>query len=155
MSTQSPLIDLIFTKLTLIYGRDFTDRYAGLPTPAVKAEWAQSLGGYLNRPEAIRFALENLPASKPPTVLEFRALCARLPEYAPPRLPAPKCDRERVRRLLARAKDAVSHAHGGADWAHELAARAEAGEIRLTLAQREAIRSALGRKGHTHGEDQA
>jgi hypothetical protein len=148
MSMQSASIDAIFTKLALTYGRDFTDRYAALDPLAVKADWARELFPWLNKPAAIRFALDNLPPGKPPTSIEFRALCNRAPEIAPKRLPAPKTDAERVRSLLSRAKDAVGRAWiGKAASARRLQARSEAGEIRLTQAQREWIRAVLSREG--------
>jgi hypothetical protein len=64
----------------------------------VKANWANELGRFKDRPEAIAYALENLPAEQPPTVLQFRALCAAAPvAYEAPALPAP--DPQGLRRI--------------------------------------------------------
>lgn len=46
--------------------------------------WAEKLGGYKNRPEAIRAVLDHLP-SNPPTLPEFLQLCRNA--YVPEALP--------------------------------------------------------------------
>lgn len=73
MSLPFVFIDQIFSKLTLIYGRDFASRWEGMNISDVKADWAHELDGLDRSPQRIAYALKNLPTSKPPTVLEFRA----------------------------------------------------------------------------------
>lgn len=46
--------------------------------------WAEKLGGYKNRPEAIRAVLDHLPTN-PPTLPEFLQLCRNA--YVPEALP--------------------------------------------------------------------
>jgi len=108
MSLPDVWVDRIFTKLALVYGRDFLSRWEGLELDDVKADWAHELSGMAVRPERIRYALENLPASKPPTVLDFRNLCmqARFDEL--PALPAPSdpaAMAEGLRRLKEKAAE--------------------------------------------------
>ena len=79
MSLPSNWIDTIFSKLTLIYGRDFAGRWEGMNIADVKADWAHELDGLDASPQRIAYALKNLPASKPPTVLEFRATAWKMP----------------------------------------------------------------------------
>lgn len=79
MVTHESLIDLVFAKCSLVYGRDFLSRWEGLDLDEVKADWCRELGNLMNAPAAIRHGLERLPADKPPTVLQFRALCIGAP----------------------------------------------------------------------------
>lgn len=152
MSLPATWVDRIFEKLTLTYGRDFTDRYAGIDSFAVKAEWARELSGQTG--PSIAFALDYLPPAKPPTAIEFRIIANRAPEYKLPALPAPKTNTEVVRHLLAKAKDAVSLKQSSkAYWAHALMARAEAGEIQLTQTQREMVATALQRNRRPEEEE--
>lgn len=78
MSLPENWTDKIFQKLALVYGRDFTGRYEGIPLEEVKADWAHELSGYQQSPHSIAYALQNLP-EKPPNVLQFRAICRSAP----------------------------------------------------------------------------
>lgn len=74
MDSSESLVDLIFSKCQLVYGRDFSSRWEGMKLADVKADWRRELGTWLNQPQAIKHALENLP-ERPLTVIQFRALC--------------------------------------------------------------------------------
>lgn len=71
----------------------------------LKAYWANELGGYLHKPDALRHGLENLPPH-PPSLIEFKSICGRAPSVLPPALPAPKADPERVKEALAKLAEA-------------------------------------------------
>lgn len=106
MALPDSWVDRIFQKLTLTYGRDFLGRWEGVPLEEVKADWAHELDGYEKAPHAIHHALKNLPA-KPPTVLDFRALCQKAPASSDaPRLDAPqaKFTPEVAKKYLAEAR---------------------------------------------------
>lgn len=151
MSLPSPWVEKIFTKLTLVYGRSFLDRWAGLDVDAVKADWAHELAGLQQSPSTISYALQNLPADKPPTVLEFRAICRRKPPEAFVGLPAVKLDPERLAEHAATARRRMpKHAPGNKDWAHRIINREAAGDkIRpYTLS---CAREALGIKSAQRG----
>ena len=75
MDSRESLVDLIFGKCALVYGRDFSGKWEGMNLAEVKADWIRELGGFLSRPTAVRYALEHLPPDRPPNVLQFRALC--------------------------------------------------------------------------------
>ena len=130
MSLPAKWVDALFTKLTLAYGRDFLARWEGLDICDVKTDWGHELAGFVNHPEAIAYALANLPP-KAPTVLEFRALCRRAPVKDAPRLESPAANPERVRAELAKLGDlrgvAVKRV-GGRDWAQPIIDKAERGE---------------------------
>ncbi len=104
MSIPINWVDRIFEKLTLVYGREFMNRWQGLDVAAVKADWAHELDGFDKWPEAIAFALQNLPADRPPTVLQFRDMCRKAPPKPVPLLPQPKADPARVQAELAKIR---------------------------------------------------
>ena len=97
-------IDVIFKKLSLVYGRDFMARYEGLDLNEVKSDWAFELRGYEKSPHAIAYALRNLPAERPPTVFQFRAIAQRAPEPPRPRLEAPQANPEVAHKAIAEAR---------------------------------------------------
>ena len=127
MSLPSNWTETIFSKLTLIYGRDFTGRWEGMNICDIKTDWSHELDGYDKRPKSIAWALDNLPPSKPPTVLEFRKLCNTVPQEATLLLPEPKSDPACVAQVLAKMADAPSRIDGK-DWARLIIARDAAGE---------------------------
>lgn len=92
MSLPIEWIEDIFAKLALTYGRDFVAQYEGLDLDLVKANWAHELGGFESHPQALALALQNLPSDRPPNVLQFRALCRRMPLPPAPALPEPEPD---------------------------------------------------------------
>lgn len=137
--SKSSAIEAIFARLTVVYGRDFTDRYASVEPAAVRADWARELGGFLERHAAIQYALDHLPPAKPPTSIEFRLLCNRAPTVAPLALPAPLASPTVVAAVRQSFTRAVVDPLA---WAQRLRSREEAGE-HLTATQREAWRTAL------------
>jgi hypothetical protein len=144
MSLPSGWVDRIFEKLTLVYGQAFLRRWEQLDIDKVKADWGKELAGFLHNPDALAFAMQNLPPdAPPPTVLQFRHLAAQAPrKAAASTLPAPPpANPERMRAELAKLKRPDGEFDPKA-WAWKLRAREQAGE-RLTLAQREMWRAAL------------
>lgn len=131
MSMPLPWIDMIFTKLTLVYGRDFIGRWEGLELADVKTDWGHELSGFEDWPEAIAHALANLPHGKPPTVLEFRELARKAPRRATLELPAPPADPARVAAELRKLGSLTARKPKAEvdkkDWARRLKARHDAG----------------------------
>lgn len=130
MSLPADWIDMVFEKLTLVYGQQFLRRWADVDLAKVKADWAHELSGFENHPKAIAYALQNLPADQPPTVLQFRSIARRAPPEDLPRLDAPKvtpsvmaAERAKLAKLLQDSEPTPSTA-----WAYRIVARAEAGE---------------------------
>lgn len=150
MSLPLSWVDKIFHKLTLIYGRDFIGRWEGLELADVKTDWSHELSGFENFPDAIAFALQNMPTNKPPTVLEFRAMALRAPKPVMALLEGPKADPERVAEELRKASEAVrkpaSNSIEPKAWAKRIIASHDAGykvrPIALRFA-REALRMHL------------
>lgn len=99
MDSRESLVDLIFTKCSLVYGREFLGRWEGLDMADVKNDWRHELGALLDNPQAIRHALLHLPTEKPPTVLSFRQLCISAPNHFAPKLPPPAATPEQKARV--------------------------------------------------------
>lgn len=99
--STAEMVDVIFTKLSLYYGRDFLSRWEGLDLALVKDDWAYELRGITK--QSVMYALQNLPA-RAPHVGEFRQIALRAPAAPAPRLEAPRMDREVVRKHLAEAR---------------------------------------------------
>ena len=105
-------VDRIFTKLTVRYGTAFRARYAGIDEQLVKDDWAEQLAGFIRCPGAIAYAMDHLPAERPPTVAEFRALCNQSPPPAvaglitntQPRRPPPPAVAAKLAAFQARVK---------------------------------------------------
>lgn len=112
-------IDKIFMKMALAYGRDFIYKYEGIPEEELKIDWAETLAGFYNHPEAIAYALQNLPDGKPPTAMEFRAICRRAPKKELPALPSPKVDKVRLAEFAHKSEELVKKEKGTLDWARK------------------------------------
>lgn len=146
MSLPERWVDRIFSKLTVTYGAAWLRMWEGVDIDGVKADWAHELSAYQQNPEAIGFALENLPAAKPPTVLQFREVCRSAPAKPVPRLDAPAPDAAQIARLAEAAKalhKRPTAATGNLQWAINLQERERRSPDGLTQFQRDAWRDAL------------
>lgn len=144
MALPLPWVERIFDKLALAYGRDFIGRWDGLPLASVKTDWGHELAGFENHPEAIKHALQHLPASKAPTVYEFRNLAASAPKMAAIELPPPPQDPEIVKAIVNGLKaSAPSNPHGMKEWAYRLRAKEDAG-FKLSRYQASCVDTAIG-----------
>lgn len=143
MALPLPWVDRIFDKLMLVYGRDFTGRWEGLPLDAVKTDWAHELSGFEKHPDAIKHALQTLPAAKPPTVYEFRNLANTCPQMATVELPRAPVNPAIVAMVVNGMKPATDAPHAMKEWAYRLKARHEAGD-KLNSNQIRCYREALG-----------
>jgi hypothetical protein len=92
MPLTAAWVDSLFARLTVRYGVAFLRQYQDIDPAAVKADWAEVLDGFDRHPEAIKHALANMPADKPPTVLQFRDAARKAPTPEAPRLPEPPAD---------------------------------------------------------------
>jgi len=136
------MIDSLFNELASLYGARFLNQWPASMVDSVKAAWTRELREWLENPEAIQYALDNLPSDHVPMALEIRDLCRR---YARPsvQLPAPPMSDEERARAVAVLKGFQRPGPTDArDWARVLRRREMAGE-RLTLYQRDAWRVAL------------
>lgn len=144
MSLPAPWVDKLFQKLAVTYGQGFLRQYDGVPIEEVKANWAHELSCFQQSPDAIRYGLEYLPASKAPTVLEFRDLCRRAPAAPVPQLEAPEVDPEKVK-AVTKALRGIGRKERENDlraWAYRLKERDERGPG-ISAYQRSCYREAL------------
>ncbi len=142
MSLPMSWVEKIFKKLTLTYGRDFTDRWHEDDLEDVKADWAHELRFFQQSPASIAYGLEHCITGKPPTVQDFKAACYRKPEQ-PTMLPSPTVNPEIAAKVLGGLKQAPVQQNGMKDWAYRLKARHAAGE-KLNRNQIIYYRQALG-----------
>lgn len=81
------VIDRLFQRMTLIYGTAWADKWRGVPLGQVKAEWSAGLHSFDT--EALRMALAALVKQAnpfPPSLPEFRGICAQFVRRGPHRL---------------------------------------------------------------------
>lgn len=80
-------VDKLFLRLMGVYGREFTGQFSQFDAEGndigllnAKQVWAEELGGFADHPEAMAYALKNLP-ERCPNAIRFRDLC----RHAPPK----------------------------------------------------------------------
>ena len=93
-------IERIFLRLTSIYGREFIKQYStgvvdgvDLGVEDAKQVWAEELWMFSDRPDAIKFALANLP-DRPPNAIRFRDLARQAPRQEEAQLLTKKLSEE-------------------------------------------------------------
>jgi hypothetical protein len=150
MSLPLSWVERIFSKLGLAYGRDFLGRWEGLNIMDVKTDWGHELSGYEKNPEAIAYALANLPA-RAPTVFEFRQICRNAPVPTAKLLEEKKADSGRVADELGKLRSILSDdvdkpRHDPKSWARRLKVRNIAAD-RLSPIQIRFYKEALGEYG--------
>lgn len=78
-------VDRLFFRLQGVYGKDFMSQFMLMDANGndiglanAKQVWSEELGGFAEHPEAIAYALENLP-ERMPNVIQFREICRKAP----------------------------------------------------------------------------
>ena len=148
-SLPDPWVERIFAAMRSTYGAAF-DRQWECPPGAdpvehgkqLKAHWGRELRAYQQSPQAIRFALENLP-ERPPNLDEFRGLMrrAQMPELKALPAPVGKPSPEVLAKVAAVAHRVETDPRA---WAIRLARReAQQQGKGLTLSMRQMWRTAL------------
>lgn len=148
MSLPATWVDRIFERLTLVYGHQFLGRWSGLDLDAVKADWGRELSAYQQAPQALSYALDNLPAGEPPNVLQFRALCSRRPVEAP-KLPAP--DAAGLKRIAGALSVVGAGMESPAEWMARLDRDVIAGNASPARVAHHRIATANGYYGNAAG----
>jgi len=139
----SSWVDSLFARLAVRYGSSWLSKWHGIDIAAVKADWAEELGGFVNNPDAITYALAHLPRDFPPSVDQFRQLCCARPEPAMKLLPAPVASEEVVAAAVSKVKAAGLGAPMNKQWAYSLRDKEQQG-VPLGAHQRAMWRAALG-----------
>lgn len=134
---DSRRVERIHTRMLARYGTRWTGLWNGIDPDLIRADWASELAGISDA--ALTYALEHLPADKPPTSTQFRHLCLsyRAEVVA---LPAPEVDPQVARAVLQAFQRPKGH--GPKAWAWDLKASEEAGR-KLGAVQRRFWREAL------------
>lgn len=140
-------VEKVFRKLTLTYGRDFMARWEGQEINDVIEDWAEELSGFVNWPEAIAWALKNLPEGKAPTVIEFRAICFKAPRPDRLQLPESVANPAFAKQVSAKvSRRAPSQTDRFTSWIHAGLADLQSGVKRSPTVMR-MIREAAAAKG--------
>ena len=142
MALQPQFVNRIFTRLLARYGTAWIRAYEGVDDKLLKADWADQLAGFDDKPMAIKHALDNLPPDRPPNAAQFRALCNTAPLPAFKALPPPKVDREKALAALAPLRTVFKPQADLLAWAKKLRDDEAAGRV-LTERQRMDWRLAL------------
>lgn len=103
----SSWVDELFSRLSRRYGVAFWNQYGDLDPEEIKADWADVLGGFVDKPWAIKAALDHLPADKAPNAMQFRMLCNAAQPQIVARLPEPAVDPAKRRAAIEMAMAAV------------------------------------------------
>ena len=150
MQSESALpdgwVERIWAIMRASYGAEF-DRQWQCPegvepsrhVQEMKWHWGRELRGFQQSPNAIQFALDNLP-ERPPNLIQFKALCTRRPEVRRQALPSPKADPAMVEEIMSRLQR--PEGYDPKAWAYNLREREEAGE-KLGVVQRRFWRDAI------------
>ena len=140
MSLPDAWVESLFARLTIRYGAAFMRQYADLDANAVKADWADVLGGFVNNPAAIKYGLDHLPTDRPINAMQFRAVCNSMPAERVLAITRDTPIASNVAEIVAKIKPA--EARDMKQWARDLQSREQGGE-KLSQAQRDAWRLAL------------
>ena len=106
-------VNKIVIELQGIYGQQFTGKYSKIEggidigIANFKESLANRLGGFVDHPEAIGYALKNLPVAHCPNVLEFQAIANLAPKKQAPAI-AYKPTEEDIERAKAATASAVA-----------------------------------------------
>ena len=95
-------------------------------------KWGERLAGFIDRPEALRKAMQSLPIH-PPTLPEFIALCRQQSITLQDSLPPPTPDADKRMRNIEQATAVKVGTNGGKAWAERLRTRYLAGERLLPI----------------------
>jgi len=149
-------VEEIMSRLSVAYGSAWAQMWLGLDPAEVKAQWADALGPYLNKPEKIHHALAHLPVDRPPNSLQFKVICMNAPETEPdpvpqlPGMPERKADISRLRAAFLRFKELRKEMlKKPKEWAYRLQERERRGE-RLTAFEQQAWRDTLAKVEDKH-----
>lgn len=146
MSLPAAWVDRLFDKLTLTYGQAFLRRWQDLDLNAVKSDWSHELSGFAEHPDAIAWALQNLPLDQPPTVLQFRAIARRAPSPEVPRIEVSTAGKDRIEAELRKLAPLRKRSHvDGKQWARDLVARIDAGH-KVTRTVEKMARAAIAER---------
>lgn len=133
MSLPLPWVDRIFEKIAVVYGQQFLNRWRDIDLNTVKSDWCHELSGFEKNPNAIAYALANLPDT-PPTVLQFKQLCLRSPSVDQQQLMPPRPDPKMVALIADGIREKVSKTEPKdyKQWARNILAHPE-GKTRAQL----------------------
>jgi len=130
-------VNRLFERFSLMYGRDWSDKWTGIPMTQVKASWAMDLAPFTA--DDIRRALEEVRTHNkfPPSCPEFVTLCRVMrPAPVPKFLALPEPRGGAIAPHVQAEIDKLLDAHrtrDPKDWAREILREHQAGTYRLPI----------------------
>ncbi len=133
MSSTSRLSDQwvsrIFDRLLGRYGNQFASKFSRIETHnkvetdvgmlGAKEAWAEELYGFAENPDAIAYALKNLPSDFPPNAIQFAELCRAGAKYVKSNEQVPALtytyDQSKAKKFADELADVVNSANRGSD----------------------------------------
>ena len=118
-------VDRIFAKLIGVYGSQFNAKFSQIEggkdigMALARASWAEELAGFHDNPDAIAYALKNLPGDFPPNAVQFADLCRAGAKHIKSNAQVPALtytyDQDKARKFAADLAEVVNSANRGAD----------------------------------------
>lgn len=122
---KSTWVDQVFAKLIGIYGSQFSAKFSqvvdgkDVGLALAKQAWGEELVGFQDKPEAIAYALKNLPSDFPPNALQFTELCRAGAKHIKSNAPVPALtytyDHAKAKKFADELADVVKSANRGSD----------------------------------------
>lgn len=151
----------ILAKLHLTYGERFARLYANVDPQMLEDDWSETLGGFADNPEAIKYGLANLPIDFAPTALQFREICRQF-RASRPALPAPSVSPEARADIAKKVRglaESMDHTRPGYDhlrWARDPRSWTAANAVAELIDKRDPRFAEIGRElvraGHKFAE---
>ncbi len=131
MTLPIAAVERLFDCLSMTYGAEFRNKWAGMPLNEIKTHWAHELAQFADNLNAVGWALQNLP-DRCPNLIEFKSLCKQAPRPEYKALDAPKVPIDvvdsQISKILATLVKPPSDTGDHKRWARRLKERHEKGE---------------------------
>jgi hypothetical protein len=122
-------VSRIFDRMLGRYGNQFAAKFSRIETHnnvetdvgmlGAKEAWAEELSGFADNPDAIAYALKNLPSDFPPNAIQFAELCRTGAKYVKSNAPVPALtytyDNAKGKKFADELADVVKSANRGSD----------------------------------------
>ena len=127
----SNVMDRLFTRMSMVYGTEWSNRWRGIPEEEVKESWAKELSSV--SVEELTWAVKNLPVHAP-NLIQFKDLCRQAPKKT--ELPVVEwngqSDEKTAKEAIQKASIVINQSEkkdDGREWARKILARRDAGEL--------------------------
>ena len=127
----SNVMDRLFTRMSMVYGTEWSNRWRGIPEEEVKESWSKELSSV--SVEELTWAVKNLPVHAP-NLIQFKELCRQAPKKT--EIPVVewngRTDEVQAKAALEQAGVVINKPKmkdDGREWARRILRRRDAGEL--------------------------